>query len=469
MSMDWRIPDVPEREPTEPPSVWIAAAALFIALIAGFILTFLNWKQGTSIVSARFFACALAVPVLIWGVFCGFLYLHSEDWNNRVAWWNFLRQDHFNDWRGWAQWNLSILDVVTLAPETELAERMLGLEGTPPANAGKILTLPRNGIDDILTQLVTPLAGTLGRFAGKRTIHIAIQSGNETHLAILRGVLQRLDIAHASIAMSRFEAKALPNLLDDWMANQKVRPGYGYRRQTMMPDLCLVLACQLNEHATPSPASEAAVALLFGSWHFLEDAKLKPKARLFRPIPTATDEIPDALKTLIAAEPTPLKRLRNLWLSNLAKRDGHVVRAIAKDSEPALTVLDLDQALGVSGPASSMLLQALAAQAVFNGQGPQLVGMPDADGLRLNLVGNEYAPVENAKEPEIDFWEGSISAGVGCLTCLLMLCAIELDAGPAWSLSVIGVAVFLLFVGMPAGAIFKRRRVTDEFYRRVNR
>jgi hypothetical protein len=469
MSMDWRIPDVPEHKPTKPPSIGIAVVALFVALIVGFIVTILNWKQGTSIVSARFFACALIVPVLLWGVFCAFLYLPSEDWNNRAAWWNFLCKDYFNDWRGWTQWNLSILNTVTLTPEVELAERMLGLEGTPPTNAGQILTLQHAGIDDVLTRLVAPFSGMFQRFAGKRTIHIAIQSGDETHLGILRSVLQRLEIDTKAVAMSRFELKELPNILNEWMTSQKVRYSYGSQRQKMMPDLCLVLAFHLNEQSTQSPASEAAVALLFGSWDFLKHAKLKPKARLFRSIPTTTDEIPDALKTLFTAEPTPLKRLRNFWVSNLAKRDGHVVKAIAKDSEPALTLLDLDQALGVSGSTSPLLLQALAAQAVLNGQGPQLVAMPDANGLRLNLVGSDYAPIASVEEPEIDFWEASISGGVACLMCLLMLCLLELDAGMGWAIGVFGVTLLLLFFGMPAGAIFKRRMVTNEFYRRAAR
>ena len=53
------------------------------------------------------------------------LYLPSEDWNDRADLWNFLCTDNFNNWRAWSQWNLRILDTVTLTPEVELAERVL--------------------------------------------------------------------------------------------------------------------------------------------------------------------------------------------------------------------------------------------------------------------------------------------------------------------------------------------------------
>ena len=292
MSQSWRIPDVPEHEYIEPPSVWIAVVAFVVVLVAGFIVTILSWKQGESIVSGKFFGFALVVPVLVWGVFCGLLYMQSEDWNNRVDWWNYLCRDNFADWRRWAQWNLSLLDTVTITPEVELAERMLGLEGSTPQNAGKVLSLQAKAdtvvatrLEDVLIQLVTPLVGTLRRFVGKHTIHIALQSNNEAHLQVLRGVLQRLDVPDARIGMSRFEPKERADVLDEWMTNQTVRYDYGYQRRTMMPDLCLLLACQLNEEDASPPCSEAAVALLFGSWHMLRETNSSRRRDCFAPFP----------------------------------------------------------------------------------------------------------------------------------------------------------------------------------------
>jgi hypothetical protein len=80
----WRVPNVPEEKHIEPPSIWIAVFAFIVVLVAGFIITILNWKQGESIVSAKFFGFALGVPLLVWGAFCGLLYMPSDDWNFRA-------------------------------------------------------------------------------------------------------------------------------------------------------------------------------------------------------------------------------------------------------------------------------------------------------------------------------------------------------------------------------------------------
>jgi hypothetical protein len=120
-------------------------------------------------------------------------------------------------------------------------------------------------------------------------------------------------------------------------------------------------------------------------------------------MPTTTDDIPDAIKTLVTAEPTPVKRLKHMWISGLSKPDGHVMLAAVKDSEPELTLLDLDHAIGLPGPASPLLTQALAAELMRYGQGPQVVVTPAAEGVRLNLIGKDYAPLARRRaEPEPD-------------------------------------------------------------------
>jgi len=130
-------------------------------------------------------------------------------------------------------------------------------------------------------------------------------------------------------------------------------------------------------------------------------------------------------------------------------------------------LIDLDEALGVPGPASPLLLQALAAQTVQFGQGPQLVAMPDADGLRLNLVGNGYAEIAAAKTPETELWPVSYVAVFGSLLLLIEVAMIASDAGAVWTCSVLGVGLLLFLVGIPAGRVFRLRGVSREFYERA--
>ncbi|WP_250435429.1 hypothetical protein [Caballeronia sp. ATUFL_F2_KS9A] len=467
MSMDWRIPSIPEFKHWKYPSPWIPAVALIVVVIAGFILTILNWKQGEAILSGTFFLFALVVPLLLWGAFCALLYQSYEDWNTRVDWWNYLCKDHFADWRDWARWDLALLDTVTLTPEVQLAERMAALDGTPPANGGKSPKLAQRDFAALLTQLVEPLMPHLARFAGKSTIHIALQTSHETHVAQLRGVLQALEVPNLEhIAVSRVEANECSALLDTWMTNQTARYDYDHDRRKRTPDLCLLLACQLQEEGA-APCTEAAVALLFASWNLLREKKLKPKARLFRSMPTTTDDIPDAIKTLVTAEPTPVKRLKHMWISGLSKPDGHVMRAAVKDSEPELTLLDLDHAIGLPGPASPLLMQALAAELMQYGQGPQVVVTPAAEGVRLNLIGKDYAPIARAVEPNLSLIQMSTSYGFVCLTVLLLILGEAGEFGPGWFRGIAAAGLVFLLIVQPAAQIFKRRTVTQEFYERA--
>ncbi|SAL27678.1 hypothetical protein AWB73_02151 [Caballeronia turbans] len=157
------------------------------------------------------------------------LYLPSEDWHARVDLWNFLCKDNFNNWRAWSQW--------------------------------KVLSLQAAG--DVI----------------------------EAHLAVFRGVLQKLEMAHEHIALSRYALKDVPSILDEWMENQKVRYHYGYRGRKIMPDLCLMLACQLNEDGA-FPVSEVAVGILFGSWQMLGDTKPSPRRACSAPFPRPPTKSP---------------------------------------------------------------------------------------------------------------------------------------------------------------------------------
>ncbi len=95
--------------------------------------------------------------------------------------------------------------------------------------------------------------------------------------------------------------------------------------------------------------------------------------------------------------------------------------------------------------------------------------MPDAQGLRLNLIGNDYAPVASVKEPEIDLWEVSVTAFICSLTLLFEVLLISTKAEPGWLWGVLGVGALIGFVGVPAGTIYKQRKVCSDFHERARR
>ncbi|WP_438489702.1 hypothetical protein, partial [Listeria monocytogenes] len=77
---------------------------------------------------------------------------------------------------------MAVLDTVIFAPEPDLAERMLKLDGSPPENPGRVMRL--NGIEStdgaprermVIEALLAPLAAKLARAARSDSFDIVMQ------------------------------------------------------------------------------------------------------------------------------------------------------------------------------------------------------------------------------------------------------------------------------------------------------
>ncbi|WP_321895179.1 type VI secretion system Vgr family protein [Paraburkholderia heleia] len=168
---------------------------------------------------------------------------------------------------------------------------------------------------------------------------------------------------------------------------------------------------QTGFHFGLEPGAVVTVAFLWGNpnlpfisqvLHTVQDTDPihsgHPQARIFRPIPSTSDAMLDAVRTLLKAEQAPPGRIKHLWLSRLTKQGHNASIAAVKDAGLTLAVHKVDDAIGKPGPVSTLLLQTLAAQMVQHGQGVQLVASPSADGLTLNLVGTQEVPVKDAPD-----------------------------------------------------------------------
>jgi hypothetical protein len=457
MSRTWVIPDVAEYEYGKPPSIWWCVIAFIVIQIAGVIMTVLTWEQGKPVMSGTFFMRMLLLPLLAWGGICAVIYTRYEDWIEQVDWWNFLCRRERADWRRWAQDHVAIVASVALTPEPELAERLLGLEGSAPMNPGKIMALPEKEmpagtprIGRVLEQLVRPLAGSISRFARDRSCDVVLQSDDAQDLNELRAVWRNLN---------------LPGLVDfGWLpfdAEQTTVEHWFARRSHA--DFRLVLACQLHSAQAEPACSEIAVALLLTSSRVVAElkGKLRPQARLFRPISKPSDSIEDALDALLAAEQTPRARIRHAWFSNLPRQSRHASISAIKEAGLDLSTHDVDHALGKPGPVNALLLQTLAAHMVEHGQGAQLVASPHAQGVTLNVVGAQPAPLPDVEAGYFRMLSLSVTLGVTCCITLIMF---MLEVQGAWFWGCIAGIVLLLPLQV-GGSILKRRGVEDDFYR----
>jgi hypothetical protein len=226
-----------------------------------------------------------------------------------------------------------------------------------------------------------------------------------------------------------------------------------------------VVALQLHSPEAEPSFTEAGVALLLTSHQIAQQYKFKPQARLFRPATAALDELPERLAALLTAAPTPVEKLKHVWTSGLGKLARNNVNGTLDDVEQELSRHDVDAAIGRPGPANTWLAQALAAQMVTYGQGPQLVIAPAGASVMLNLLGVQYANVPQPSEPLLNPMPLATAAGVVCGGLLLMILLVTSKAGPAWLWSVLGLLALLLFIGVPAGAILYRRSISEDFYR----
>ncbi|MBN3830690.1 hypothetical protein [Burkholderia sp. Ac-20344] len=464
MSRTWTIPNVDEYPNRKPPSIWWCVLAIVVIQMAGILIAALTWEQGKPVMSEEFFARALLLPMLVSGVMCGVIYVGYEEWIERADWWNFLCRNERAMWRQWAQAHVAIVDSIALTPELELAERLMGLEGSAPMNPDKILALPETAcsagesrLARVLERLAAPFATCLARLAPRRGVEVILQSADEDDLKELRAVWRRLNLP--DLVQFRWVAYgATQTNIDTWFDHGGTT------------DFRLLLACQLHTEGVEPVWSEAAVGMLLVSPRVAREigGKFRPQARLFRSIATPSDSVVDALETLLAAEQTPRARIRNVWLSDLPRQSRHATLGAIEALELGFAAHDVDRAMGKPGPVNGLLLQALAARMVAHGQGAQLVASPSARQVRLNLVGVQRAPVPRVEAGYRRLLNLSFSVSGSCCLTMIMVALNTLGASKWWSWACL--AGFVLLFLIQVGCSFLRRwLLEDDFFRQLRR
>lgn len=453
MKLDWRFHERKELEHDKPPSVWIAVAITVLVCVAGFVLTVLTWEKGQPVVSMPFFTRALLAPLAMSGFLCALVYVGHEDSTDYVNTWNYLCRRSRVRWQAWSQGCVAILESIALTPEKDLAERMLGLEGSEPRNEGKMLPLYAAGetdapeadtavvqsggrLESILEKLVTPFVPYMVRAADRHTFSIVLQSDDEADIDTLRTLLRRLDVPNADrIGIERPARPFDAGLVHRWLNDEE-----------KMPDFCLVLACQLHKDGAQAKFSEAATGVLFVPEHVIGQfrGELRAHAYLFQPVSAATDSVANALRGMFTAQRTPPESVQHLWLSSLPRQARHAAVAAASGAGLSAAAHDVELAIGVAGPANALLAQALAAEMVQHGQGAQLVATSGGAGIVLNLVGMHLTPVPAKPVFTVRYLRPVRMLAAGCLSSLIGF-VLDITNAPG-GLFVLVPAVFLFIV-----------------------
>ena len=473
MSLDWKFCETKQLEYGKPPSAWIAVAIITLVGVAGFGLAVLTWQKSQPVVSVSFFARALLAPLLGSGLLCVCVYAGHEDHTGAVDIWNFLCRRRRARWRAWSQGCVAMLESVTLTPEKDLAERMLGLEGSEPRNEGKMLALSTGrqsatgeAADDVLLSgtrleavlemLVAPFVPCMVRFGTRHTFTVILQSEDEDGIKALRAVLRRLEVPNADrIGIDQAGCPPDASLVHQWLNDRA------------MPEFCLVLACQLHKRDQEPRYSEAAVGVLFVREGIISQYKgeLRAKAYVFQPVSSAADSVADALRGMINAQQISPDRLRHLWLTSMPRQGVHAAVAAASDAGLKVAVHNIDQAIGKHGPASALLAQALAAEMVQHGQGMQIVATSGGTGIVLNVTGTKRAAAPAEPEFGLRYFRPLTTLGIACM-CGLLGIFLDVTIAPAGLYATVPALFIILMTNEALGAQGRYNEVEDVFYGR---
>lgn len=399
---DQRIPK--EWPAIKPPSTWIYLALFLIVQIAGVLIVLSNWPKGVSLASEKFFNEAFVTPFPLGLCLCFMLRMFVYDGpameaarHNRNRWFQATR------WHREVRSGVAVLDSMVLAPEPDLAVRMLGLEGKAPDNPGRVMAIEAMGATDVprlqrvLTQLLTPLLPRLAKVIRSESFDIVTHAEGVDLAAQVREVWKQLELPGTPRVRS-LDVGTAPGLAECWFEGD-IQPAYRYASYNVdrTPKYRLLLAWHLNgEGQDAEPAfSEAAVALLLGSPALMgEEKPPKQQAWLLREIAGGADEVDRSLSLLLDAGQVARERIHHFWHSRLKGIAQHGTMGAVRESGLKLHDHALEQAVGPQAPVSRWLLQALAARMAHFGQGPQLIALPHEQGVALNLVAREPAPMD---------------------------------------------------------------------------
>lgn len=413
MKFRWTPPAHGEWSAGEPPPVWLYVA-LFVLIECAFLAgTVVTWPHDKSMASEDFTRTALAAPFALWIAVSSVLYASLYD--NRAfeaavkntARWHLLMR-----WQRGVRSGVAVLDTVIFAPEPDLAERMLKLDGSPPENPGRVMRL--NGIEStdgaprermVIEALLAPLAAKLARAARSDSFDIVMQCERAESYVDVLAVWTKLKLP-GKPRIRWLSNDRNPGFANVWFEGGTDTAYAASSESGRNPKYRLVLAWHLNgTGADVRPAaSEAAVALLLGSPALMQERpQLKCQAWLLRQIVADADEVEKALARLLAAEQVPRERIRHFWYSRLKGLALHATLGAVKDTELKVEQHALDSATGPQAPVARWLLQALAAKMAHFGQGAQLVALPRPDGVVLNIVVKDKPAVDVPWKSEYEY------------------------------------------------------------------
>jgi len=470
MRFRWDQPFPPEYEIPKPPSAWLYLA-IFVVLLCIFAGgTILTWPKGKPVDSDEFLRTALALPVILSMALGVAIFLVAYDQPaHEAAVRNYTGWQLRKEWKRLVRSRIAVLDSVILVPEPDLAERMLKLEGQPPENLGKVMSLDGIVAGDgksqrqvMLGKLLTPLMPKLVEAVRSDSFDIVLQCDDEEPAADVLATWKQLELPGVP-RIRRISNDTDPEVAYVWFKDES----HSYMDRT--PKYRLVLAWHLHDAArNASPAaSEAAVALLLGMPVLMQEKPdTKRQAWLLRQIVSEADQVDKSLGFLLRAEQVASGHIRHVWHARLKGLAQHSTVGAVRDADIKVEEHALDPAIGPQAPVARWLLPALAAKMAHFGQGGQLVALPHQQGVILNLVVREPDAVNLPWKNEYEFHRVPLYEFSFCVLFLAFVLMANPDKTWDTFSTVMTIGTGGLFLLMGAWRFFSVRVYSDDVWNR---
>ncbi|MBC8721226.1 hypothetical protein F6X37_06325 [Paraburkholderia sp. 31.1] len=438
MSFRWNPQFPSERATYKPLPLWFYLLLYLIVEGVALALVVPGLPRG-AIPWDRVLHYAVALPFFCWLALSCTVYWFSYDIPaTQAAEHNSARWHQMTGWQRQSRSGVAVLDSVILTPEPDLAERMLALEGTPPENPGKVMALASieaaddgSRLNSLLDALLAPLAAKLVQAAKGGSFEIVVQCDHEVLSNEVLAAWARLALPGKPV-VRWLDNRRDVGFADTWFESKASY--WPYHSQDTTPKYRLMLAWHLNRSGPDikHTDSEAAVALLLGSPALMhEKPDLKHQAWLLRQITGEADKVDSLLASLLKAGQVPSERIRHFWHSGLKGLAQHATLGAVRESGLKVEAHALDPAIGPQAPVVRWVIQALAAKMAHFGQGPQVIALPHEQGVALNLVAKDPAPVDVPWKEEYGYGP-LLGPEVGALASFWMV-SMLLSPDKGWS------------------------------------
>lgn len=390
--MQWRIPDIPEKPMPKNFSIWIYILAFIIsAILFDFFVLLINGETAFSkLVFAGFYF--IIAPLFFSLSVIGFIYSFYHRQVVKTLFFNRCIKNEQELWQEWARESIILMDYSYLTDIENLALKIMGLEGNPPMNPNKELSISflhdinSSPFFPVFDKLLLSMKSKINSLSDITVLLNTTQNEDSIVNTFLNYcLLNHFDIKESDVIFSKNIPS--PDIIHNWIDSKKYES--------------ILLINLVFDTKTQLPFTEYCCALLFSN---TTRALKYSRLRIFRPFKTELTNLSDDINYLIKSEQIEKKHVRQLWTSFLPTSALNILKDTFFDTNSQIIIdpnklYQLDLNLGKLSKNHIWLALALAAEGITQGQKGQIVASQGNNEIHIIQL---YDKIVQTNEDEDD-------------------------------------------------------------------